>query len=248
MNSKKIIAYIVRITLWALVIAFFWWAISQNMFDKIFNEPDTFRGLLTTHIQLTAISAGLAILTSVPLGIFITRPRFRKSEWLIVNIANLGQTIPSLAILALAMSFLGIGMTTAIVALYVYSLLPVLQNTIAGLDSVQPDMKDAAKGMGMTPLQILIRIELPNASSSILAGIRTAVVLNIGTAALAYLIGGGGLGVWIFTGIQLYDNQTLISGAIPVTLLAVLVDFIFRGLQYVLVPKGNRLATKAVTD
>ncbi|GAB3792255.1 ABC transporter permease [Virgibacillus kimchii] len=248
MNSKKIIAYIVRITLWALVIVFFWWAISENMFDKILNEPDTFRGLLMAHIQLTAISAGLAILTSVPLGIFITRPRFRKSEWLIVNIANLGQTIPSLAILALAMSFLGIGMPTAIVALYVYSLLPVLQNTIAGLDSVQPEMKDAAKGMGMTPLQILFRIELPNASSSILAGIRTAVVLNIGTAALAYLIGGGGLGVWIFTGIQLYDNQTLISGAIPVTLLAVLVDFIFRGLQYVLVPKGNRLATKAVTD
>jgi osmoprotectant transport system permease protein len=248
MNSKKIIAYIVRITLWALVIAFFWWAISGNMFDKIFNEPETFRGLLMAHIQLTAISAGLAILTSVPLGIFITRPRFRRSEWLIVNIANLGQTIPSLAILALAMSFLGIGMPTAIVALYVYSLLPVLQNTIAGLDSVQPEMKDAAKGMGMTPLQILFRIELPNASSSILAGIRTAVVLNIGTAALAYLIGGGGLGVWIFTGIQLYDNQTLISGAIPVTLLAVLVDFIFRGLQYVLVPKGNRLATKAVTE
>ncbi len=248
MNSKKIIAYIVRITLWALVIAFFWWAISENMFDKIFNEPETFKGLLTAHIQLTVISAGLAILTSLPLGILITRPRFRKSEWLIVNIANLGQTIPSLAVLALAMSFLGIGMPTAIVALYVYSLLPVLQNTIAGLDSVQPEMKDAAKGMGMTPLQILFRVELPNASSSILAGIRTAVVLNIGTAALAYLIGGGGLGVWIFTGIQLYDNQTLISGAIPVTLLAVLVDFIFRGLQYVLVPKGNRLATKAVTD
>ncbi len=248
MNSKKIIAYIVRITLWALVIAFFWWAISENMFDKIFNEPETFKGLLTAHIQLTVISAGLAILTSLPLGILITRPWFRKSEWLIVNIANLGQTIPSLAVLALAMSFLGIGMPTAIVALYVYSLLPVLQNTIAGLDSVQPEMKDAAKGMGMTPLQILFRVELPNASSSILAGIRTAVVLNIGTAALAYLIGGGGLGVWIFTGIQLYDNQTLISGAIPVTLLAVLVDFIFRGLQYVLVPKGNRLATKAVTD
>src|SRR5699024_4691497 len=159
---------------------------------------------------LTVISAGLAILTSLPLGILITRPWFRKSEWLIVNIANLGQTIPSLAVLALAMSFLGIGMPTAIVALYVYSLLPVLQNTIAGLDSVQPEMKDAAKGMGMTPLQILFRVELPNASSSILAGIRTAVVLNIGTAALAYLIGGGGLGVWIFTGIQLYDNQTLI--------------------------------------
>lgn len=248
MNAKKVIAYIVRIILWALVIVFFWWTISENMYDKIFNESQEFKGLFVEHLQLTSISAGLAILTSVPLGIFVTRPRFRKSEWLIVNIANLGQTIPSFAVLAIAMSFLGIGMTSAIVALYIYSLLPVLQNTIAGLDSVQPEMKDAARGMGMTPLQILFRIELPNASSSILAGIRTAVVLNIGTAALAYLIGGGGLGVWIFTGIQLYDNQALISGAVPVTLLAVLVDFIFRGLQYVLVPKGNRLATKAVTD
>lgn len=139
-------------------------------------------------------------------------------------------------------------MQTAIVALYVYSLLPVLQNTIAGLDSVRPEMKDAARGMGLTPLQILFRIELPNAASSILAGVRTAVVLNIGTAALAYLIGGGGLGVWIFTGIQLYDNQTLISGAIPVTLLAVLADYIFRGLQHLLVPKGIRLARKSLAD
>lgn len=248
MNSKKAIAYVVRILLWALVIAFFWWAISESMFDKIINEPETFKKLFQTHVKLTSISAGLAILTSIPLGIFITRPKFRKSEWLIVNIANLGQTIPSLAILALAMSFMGIGMPTAIVALYVYSLLPVLQNTIAGLDSVQPEMKDAARGMGMTPLQILFRIELPNASTSIFAGVRTAIVLNIGTAALAYLIGGGGLGVWIFTGIQLYDNQTLISGAVPVMLLAVLADFIFRGIQYLVVPKGIRLARKSLAE
>ncbi|MFC7063179.1 ABC transporter permease [Halobacillus seohaensis] len=248
MNSKKLIAYIIRIILWVLVISFFWWAISGGMFGKIFAEPTKFKELLTQHLHLVSISAGLAILTSVPLGILVTRPRFRRSEWLIVNIANLGQTIPSLAVLALAMGFLGIGLKAAIVALYIYSLLPILQNTIAGLDSVRPEMKDAAKGMGLTPLQVLFRIELPSASASILAGIRTAVVLNIGTAALAYLIGGGGLGVWIFTGIQLFDNQTLISGAIPVTLLAVLVDFGFRGIQYLLVPKGIRLARKAAIE
>lgn len=248
MNAKKITAYIIRIVLWALVIGFFWWAISGNMFGKIFAEPDKFQELLTQHLRLVSISAGLAILTSVPLGILITRPKFRRSEWLLVNIANLGQTIPSLAVLALAMGFLGIGLKAAIVALYIYSLLPILQNTIAGLDSVNPATKDAAKGMGFTPAQVLFRIELPSAASSILAGIRTAVVLNIGTAALAYLIGGGGLGVWIFTGIQLFDNQTLISGAVPVTLLAVIVDLLFRGIQFLLVPKGIRLARKSALE
>ena len=248
MNAKKVTAYVIRLILWILVIAFFWWAISGNMFGKIFDEPGKFMELLGQHLELVSISAGLAILTSVPLGILITRPKFRRSEWLIVNIANLGQTIPSLAVLALAMGFLGIGLKAAIVALYIYSLLPILQNTIAGLDSVRPEMKDAAKGMGLTPIQVLFKIELPSAASSIIAGIRTAVVLNIGTAALAYLIGAGGLGVWIFTGIQLFDNQTLISGAVPVTLLAVVVDLVFRGIEYLLVPKGIRLARKSAIE
>lgn len=105
-------------------------------------------------------------------------------------------------------------------------------------------MIDAAKGMGLTPGQILWRIELPQASFSIFAGIRTAIVINIGTAALAYLIGGGGLGVWIFTGIQLFDNSFLLSGAVPLTLLAIIVDYILKGLEFLIVPKGIRLAKK----
>jgi osmoprotectant transport system permease protein len=163
----------------------------------------------------------------------------------VIGIANLGQTIPSLAILALAMGFIGIGIPAAIIALFVYSLLPIIQNTIAGIDSVDPDTIDAAHGMGLTPRQILWRIEMPNALISILAGIRTALVINIGTAALAYLVGAGGLGVWIFTGIRLFDNSFLISGAVPVTLLAILIDFLFRWLEFILVPKGLRLAKKA---
>ncbi|SFM21317.1 osmoprotectant transport system permease protein [Gracilibacillus orientalis] len=248
MNAKKTLATTTKIILWLLVIVFFWWALSNHMFSKIVEQPAQFISLLETHLKLVSISAGIAILTSIPLGILITRPKFRKFEWLIVNTANLGQTIPSLAILALAMGFLGIGIKAAIVALYIYSLLPILQNTIAGLDSVNPATKDAAKGMGLTSTQILFRVELPSAAYSILAGVRTAVVLNIGTAALAYLIGGGGLGVWIFTGIQLFDNSFLISGAVPVTLLAVIVDLLFRGLQLLLVPKGLRLARKAAID
>ncbi|PRO64642.1 ABC transporter permease [Alkalicoccus urumqiensis] len=215
------------------------------MFSQLLENPDQFFGLLGRHLQIVLISSTLALLTAVPAGILLTRPKYRKYEWLLVNTANLGQTIPSIAILALAMGFLGIGIQAAILALYVYSLLPILQNTIAGLKSVNPSAKDAALGMGMTPKQILWKIELPMAASSMIAGIRTAIVLNIGTTALAYLIGGGGLGVWIFTGIQLFDNTYLISGAVPVTLLAVSVDQLFRLLQFFLVPKGIRLAQKA---
>lgn len=201
--------------------------------------------LLRQHIVLVLVSSVLAILIAVPAGILITRPKFKKAEWAVSNIANLGQTIPSLAVLALMISVLGIGFQTAVFALFIYSILPIFRNTVAGLESIDKNMIDAAKGMGMKPHQILFRIELPNSAYSILAGIRTAVVLNIGTAALAYVVGAGGLGVWIFTGINLFDNGFLISGAIPVTLLAILADYILRKVEYIVVPKGSRRIEKA---
>ncbi|WP_233275816.1 ABC transporter permease [Salibacterium aidingense] len=245
MGINKAIALTVKVISYLAVLVFFIWAFANNMFYRITEQPDQFFDLLSQHLTLVGVSAGLAILTSVPLGIIVTRKSLRKSEWLAVNVANLGQTIPSIAVLAIAMGFLGIGLQAAIVALYIYSLLPILQNTIAGIDSVNRGVIDSARGMGFTPAQILFKIELPNAAASILAGIRTAIIINIGTAALAYLIGGGGFGVWIFTGIQLFDNTYLLSGAIPVTLLAVLVDFLFRALQRILVPKGLQLAQEA---
>ncbi|MGG3572719.1 ABC transporter permease [Bacillus gobiensis] len=242
---NKRIALVVKIIFWALLVLFFFWAFSNNMFSQIAKSPDQFTKLLGQHLTIVLVSGAAAVLVAVPLGIFVTRPKFRKSEWFVIGIANLGQTIPSLAILALVMGFIGIGIPAAIIALFVYSLLPIIQNTIAGIDSVDPDTIDAAHGMGLTPRQILWRIEMPNALISILAGIRTALVINIGTAALAYLVGAGGLGVWIFTGIRLFDNSFLISGAVPVTLLAILIDFLFRWLEFILVPKGLRLAKKA---
>ncbi|KIL52929.1 ABC transporter permease [Jeotgalibacillus campisalis] len=240
MNNKKLIGNGFRFFIYGLVIAFFAWAIYNQYFSYIFSQSSTFLVLLRQHFVLVLVSSVLAILIAVPAGVLITRPKFRKAEWLITNIVNFGQTIPSLAVLALMISVLGIGFNTAVFALFIYSILPIFRNTVAGLDTIDPNLIDAAKGMGMKPSQILFRIELPNAVYSILAGIRTAVVLNIGTAALAYVVGGGGLGVWIFTGIQLFDNGFLISGAIPVTIMAILADYLLRKLENVLVPKGAR--------
>jgi osmoprotectant transport system permease protein len=211
-NTKKVVSNVVRYFVYALVILFFAWAIKNQYFDYMFSQSKTFLLLLKQHLQLVVVS----------------------------NTVNFGQTIPSLAVLALMISILGIGFKTAIFALFIYSLLPIYRNTVAGIDSIDENLIDAARGMGMKPYQILFRIELPNAAYSILAGIRTAVVLNIGTAALAYVVGGGGLGVWIFTGIQLFDNGYLISGAIPVTILAILVDLLLRLVERIVVPKGTK--------
>lgn len=246
MNLNKLITIIVKVFFIALVAYFFVWAFSNDMFSYVYEDSGKFFTLLKQHLTIVAISGGLAILISIPLGILLTRPKFQRAEWFVVNLANLGQTIPSLAVLALAMGILGIGIEAAIVALFVYSVLPILQNTIAGIYSVDSATKDAAKGMGLTPIQVLWQVELPSATYSIMAGVRTAIIINIGTAALAFLIGGGGLGVWIFTGISLFDNAYLLSGAVPVTLLAILTDFILRGIQYMAVPKGLRLAREAV--
>ena len=151
---------------------------------------------------------------------------------------NLGTTIPTLAILALSMSFLGIGAPPAIFGLFVLTLLPILLNTVAGIRSVPRPLTEAARGMGLTNSQILFQVELPNAAFVILAGIRTALAINVGTAPLAFLIGGGGLGELIFTGIDLMDTGMLLAGALSTAFLAILVDFIIGQAQYWLIPRG----------
>ncbi|TMW70477.1 ABC transporter permease [Alteribacter natronophilus] len=190
--------------------------------------------------MLVGLSSALAILIAVPIGIFVTRPAFRKTEWFFLNTANLGQTIPTIAILAIVMSYLGIGYQPAVFALTAFSILPILRNTVAGINSVESEVLDSAKGMGLTPWQTLIKVELPNAGMPIMAGIRTAIVMNVGTAALAYLVGGGGLGDFIFTGIMLRSNEYLMSGAVPVTVLAILLDQILRVVERVAVPRSLR--------
>jgi osmoprotectant transport system permease protein len=190
------------------------------------------------HLQLVAISGTIAAAIGIPLGILLTRGPVRPYAGSITQIVNLGTTIPTLAILALAMSVLGIGTPPAIFGLVVLTLLPIVLNTIAGLRMVPAHLVEAARGMGMTPAQILFRVELPNAMFVILAGLRTALAINVGTVPLAFLIGGGGLGELIFTGIDLMEPTMLLAGAIPTGILAIIIDLLVGQCQYWLIPRG----------
>lgn len=194
--------------------------------------------LTRQHLELVAVSATLAVLVGIPLGVWLSRPNMQNVSESIMQGLNVGTTIPTLAVLALSMSFLGIGFLPAIFGLFVASLLPIVRNTYAGLRAVPAHLKEAAIGMGMKPAQILVRVEVPNALYVIFAGIRTALAINVGTAPLAFLIGGGGLGELIFTGIDLADPAMLLAGAIPTAGLAVLVDFTVGQGQFWLIPRG----------
>lgn len=199
-------------------------------------------GLFLEHLYLVSISMAFATIIGVAAGIVLTRRRFRRYAGICMYIIGLGQTIPSLAVLAIAMSFLGIGMKPAIFALTIYSILPIARNTLAGITAVPAELIDAGKGMGMPPLKILMEVEIPNAMEVMLTGFRVALIINIGTAALAYVIGAGGLGDLIFTGISLMQTDKLLAGAIPVTLLALFADFLSELLGFALVSKGLRLS------
>lgn len=236
--SQKNIVFIVKLILYFIILALACWAYFTGAFEFIMQNPDDLLYLTGQHLKLVGISAGLAILTAVPIGILVTRPKFKKLEWFVMNFANVGQTVPSLAILALVMSYFGIGWQTAIFALWFNSLLPILRNTVAGIENVDPLILDAGRGMGMTSKQIFFKLELPNSLYAIFAGIRTSVVINVGTAALAFLIGGGGLGDLIFTGISLYDTGIMLSGAVPVIILAILIDFILGIVEKIFIPRG----------
>lgn len=194
--------------------------------------------LLVQHIELVAVSGGLAILVGVPVGVLLTRQPFVGYAERAMQVLNVGTTIPTLAILALSMSVLGIGYVPAIFGLWVATLLPIVRNTYTGVREVDAKLLEAATGTGMTSTQILMWIELPNALYVIFAGIRTALAINVGTAPLAFLIGGGGLGELIFTGIDLNELPMLLAGAIPVALLAMLVDFLVGQIQFWLIPRG----------
>jgi osmoprotectant transport system permease protein len=174
----------------------------------------------------------------VPFGLWLSRPGMRRFAESLMQALNIGSTIPTLAVLALAMTLLGIGTVPAIFGLWVASLLPIVRNTYAGLLGVPAYYVEAATGMGMRPRQILTGVEMPNAMFVTFAGIRTALAINVGTAPLAFLIGGGGLGELIFTGIDLSDPGMMLAGAIPTALLAVIVDYTVGAIAYWVVPRG----------
>jgi len=177
------------------------------------------------HVGLCAVSTGLAVAVAVPAGIAATRPGLRRLAPPILFVANVGQSVPTIAVLALAFSVTGIGFRTAVIGLWAYSLLPVLRNTVAGLAGVDPAVTEAARGMGMSAGEVLRRVELPLAWPVMLAGIRTAAVVNVGTAALATFVGAGGLGQLITVGLDNQRDRILYTGAALTALLALTVDW-----------------------
>ncbi|HEY6060528.1 MAG TPA: ABC transporter permease [Gemmatimonadales bacterium] len=182
-------------------------------------------GLLGQHVLLVLVSTAIAVAIGLPLGILLTRrPSWRRP---VLGLANVFQTIPSLALFGFLIPLPllgGIGARTAIVALVVYALLPIVRNTYTGIAGVDPAVREAGRGMGMTDGELLRLVELPLAASVILAGIRVATVVGVGTATIAAAIGAGGLGVYIFRGVAVVDDRLILAGALPAALLALAAD------------------------
>ena len=193
------------------------------------------------HLELAGFSLLLSVIIGIPLGIVASRGGVIGHG--ILGFASIVQTIPSLALLALLvpLPFFGISVRTAIAALFLYGLLPIVRNTASGLQDIPRTLRESAVALGLSPAMRLWQIYLPMASRSILSGIKTSAVINIGTATLAALIGAGGLGEPILSGLNLNDNITILQGAIPAALLALLVQWLFDALDHVLIPKGLRI-------
>jgi osmoprotectant transport system permease protein len=194
----------------------------QTLWQFMYEQSDKLFAQTLQHVGLTFISLLFAIAIGLPLGILIARKR--KLSGTVLGIAGVLQTIPSIALLGFMIPVLGIGAKPAIVALLIYALLPIIRNTYTGIIGIDQHVKEAARAMGMSKSQILLKVELPLAMPIILAGIRTATVINVGVATLASFIAAGGLGEFIFGGISLNNTNMILAGAIPAALLAIILD------------------------
>src|SRR6478736_6306991 len=201
----------------------------QSLWDFILQQRGKLFDQTIAHIGLTFISLLIAVVIGLPLGIFIARRK--KAAGIVLNIAGILQTIPSIALLGFMIPLLGIGPLPAITALFLYALLPIIRNTYTGINEVDENISEAATAMGFSSWQTLIKVELPLAFPVILAGIRTATVINVGVATLAAYIAAGGLGEFIFGGISLNNTNMILAGAIPAALLAIFFDFLLSRVQ-----------------
>jgi osmoprotectant transport system permease protein len=192
------------------------------------------------HVVLCAVSTALAVVAAVPAGIVATRSGLRHLSPPLLFVANVGQSVPTIAVLALAFSVTGIGFRTAVIGLWAYSLLPVLRNTVAGLGGVDPATVEAARGMGMSDAEVIRKVELPLAVPTIFTGLRTAAINIIATATIATLAGETTLGDFIINR-NVFGDAGVLAGAILVALLAILVELTLAGVQRLLTPRGLRL-------
>lgn len=195
---------------------------------------------LFEHSLIVLVTISLAILISIPLGILLTRPKFKRFGLVILNILNVLQVVPGLAVIALALPILGLGLKPAVLALLFQSLLPIVRNTMAGLMGVSPAVKEAARGMGMSQRRILLEVEIPLAVPIILSGIRTATVYVVSIGTLAALIGAGGLGNLIMGGLALFRPEYLLVGAGLGTLMAIVLERSLSYLEHRITPPGMR--------
>jgi ABC-type proline/glycine betaine transport system permease subunit len=201
-------------------------------------DPAKIRFELWQHVQLSLAATALTIAIAVPLGVLLTRPFARWIKPLGLGLGNFGQAIPSIGLIVLLALWLGIGFRTAVIALVAYATLPILRNTIVGLDGVDPSLKEAARGMGMSRLTVLRRVELPLAVPVILAGVRTALVLTVATAALATFIDAGGLGGGLIAGIKLNRPSLSLTFGVLAAVLALFADWVGGVAEEVLRPRG----------
>ncbi|MFO3789637.1 glycine betaine/carnitine/choline/choline sulfate ABC transporter permease OpuCB [Bacillus sp. FSL K6-1003] len=188
------------------------------------------------HLYISLVAVVLGIIVAVPLGVLLTR--MKKGAGAVIGAVNIVQTLPSLAILAFFIPLLGVGKVPAIVALFFYSVLPILRNTYTGIKGVNKNLLESGKGIGMTVWEQIRLVEIPMAIPIIMAGIRTSTIYLIGWATLASFIGGGGLGDYIFIGLNLYQPEYIIGGAVPVTILAIIIDYLLAVTERKVTPKG----------
>ncbi len=209
-----------------------------NFIETIQSRSDLIQQAFVEHIYLSFIALAIGIAIALPLGILIAR--YRKYAEPVIGVTAIFQTIPSLALFGFLVPLMGIGSNTALIALIIYALLPILRNTYTGIISVDSSITEAGRGMGMTRSQILTQIEFPLALPFIMAGIRTATVLTVGIATLATFVGAGGLGDVIYRGLQSYNNSLVLAGALPVALLAISFDLLLKWVEKKATPKGMK--------
>ncbi|PZF14318.1 ABC transporter permease [Curtobacterium sp. MCLR17_034] len=203
-------------------------------------NPADILALTGQHLVLTLQSTVLVLVIGIPLGVVLTRGPLRRASPYVLAVANFGQAAPAVGLIVLLAAWLGLNSSSAVIALVLYAILPVLRNTMIGVQSVDDRLVEAGRGMGMSAFSVLMRVELPLAVPVMLSGIRTALVLLVGTASLATFVGAGGLGLLITTGVTLFLPKVLVSGALLVALLALSIDWLGRVVETVARPKGLR--------
>ncbi len=197
-------------------------------------------GYLPEHLQLVFIPMAIAILIALPAGILVTRPGYRRHAGMVMGFFNAGQTIPPLAVIAIFFPFLGLGYGPAILALSIYALLPIARNTIAAISAVPEDVKEAARGMGMTAREVLFHVEIPLCVPAVMTGIKTSAVLTVSTAVLAALVGGKGMGAVIFAGINFFRPELILAGTLYIGIMAVVLERLISLIGWMLAPGHMR--------